>query len=175
MIDISIVGIRDGNHPFAMTVRASDIPGLSSEFTHDVVVEGLMQKHVGGRYTVFATAAATARLICDRSLEEYDEPLEASFELEYRVDTALAAEQRGRIAELDDEEVRGLRDDDKAIDITEDVRQVLTLAIPARRVAPAYRDKNLDEIFPSIKGRDAEQPSNDVDDRWEALKNIHRT
>lgn len=174
MIDISIVGIRDGNHPFEMTVQASEIPGFGPEFLRDVHVEGVLQKR-GGRYTVSATATATARLVCDRSLEEYDEPLEASFELEYTVDTALAVSQRGRIAELDDEEVRGLRDDDKAVDITEDVRQVLTLAIPARRVAPAYRDKDLDEIFPSIKGRDAEQPSNDVDDRWEALKNIHRT
>lgn len=174
MIDISIVGIRDGHHPFSETVQAREIPGLGPEFQRDVHVEGVLQKQ-SGRYSVSASVAAVARLMCDRSLEEFDEPLEASFDLEYRVDSALAAEQRGRIAELDDEEVRGLRDDEKAIDITEDVRQVLMLAIPARRVAPAYRDKNLDEIFPSIKGRDAEQPSKDVDDRWEALKNIHRT
>ena len=174
MIDISIVGIRDGNHPFTMTVQASDIPGLGPEFQREVHVEGVLHKRAG-RYTVSASVTTTAQLVCDRSLEDYDEPLEASFDLEFTVDTALAVEQRGRIADLDDEEVRGLRDDEKAIDITEDVRQVLTLAVPARRVSPAYRDKDLDEIFPSIKGRDAEQPSNEVDDRWEALKNIHRT
>lgn len=174
MIDISIVGIRDGNHPFTVIVNASGVQGLGPEFGGDIRVEGVLHKH-GGRYTVSATASSTARLVCDRSLEEYDEPIAASFDLEFVVNTALAVEQLGRVAYLDDEEVRGLRDDDKAVDITEDVRQVLTLAIPVRRVAPAYRDKNLEEIFPSIKGRDAEQPSNDVDDRWEALKNIHRT
>lgn len=157
-----------------MTINASGVQGLGPEFCSDVHVEGVLHKH-GGRYTVSATAVSTVRLVCDRSLEEYDEPIEASFDLEFVVNTSLAVEQRGRVADLDDEEVRGLRDDDKAIDITEDVRQVLTLAIPVRRVAPAYRDKNLDEIFPSIKGRDAEQTSTDVDDRWEALKNIHRT
>jgi uncharacterized protein len=174
MIDTTIVGIRDGHHPFSETVPASEIPGLPPEFRSEVRVEGVLQRQ-SGRYVLSASVAAVARLTCDRSLEEYDELIETSFDLEYRVDTALATLQRGRIAELDDEEVRGLRDDEKAIDITEDVRQVLTLAIPSRRVAPAYRDKHLDEIFPSIKGRDAEQPSNDVDDRWEALKNIHRT
>ena len=174
MIDISIVGIRDGNHPFSVTVQAVDVPGLDEEFRGEVTAEGVLEKKAA-RYLVSGVASSTAHLMCDRSLEEYEEPIEASFDLEFAVDSVLAAEQRGRIADLDDEEVRGLRDDEKAIDISEDVRQVLTLAIPVRRVAPAYRDKELDEIFPSIKGRDADQPSYDVDDRWEALKNIHRT
>jgi uncharacterized metal-binding protein YceD (DUF177 family) len=97
-------------------------------------------------------------------------------DLDFVVDHDLAATQRGRISELDDEEVRGIREEDKVIDLTEDVRQVLTVAIPFRRVAPAYRDKELEEIHPAIKERDANgtDHSQVVDERWAALAKLKR-
>ncbi len=176
MIDISIVGIRDGNHPFTIETPVSDIPGLAPEFIGTVRTEGVLRK-LGSRYTVEADVEGTARLTCDRSLEEFDEPLVASIDLQYVVDHDLAVQQRGRIADLDDEEVRGLREEDKVIDITEDVRQVLTLSIPFRKVAPAYRDKELEDIHPAMRerGTTPEDGSEPVDERWAALKNLKRS
>lgn len=176
MIDISIVGKRDGNHPFSIERPVSDVPGLGSEFIGSVRTEGVLRK-LGSRYTVEADVEGLARLTCDRSLEEFDEPLTASIDLQFVVDNDLALSQRGRIADLDDEEVRGLREEEKAIDITEDVRQVLTLSVPFRKVAPAYRDKELEDIHPAMRERgtadaDGSEP---IDERWAALKNLKRS
>lgn len=175
MITINIVGLRDGNHPFSIETDVSQIPGLASEFIGTIHTEGVLRK-ASSRYTLDADVSGTARLVCDRSLEEYEEPITAVIDLDFVVDHDLAATQRGRISELDDEEVRGIREEDKVIDLTEDVRQVLTVAIPFRRVAPAYRDKELEEIHPAIKERDADGTDHTqvVDERWAALAKLKR-
>ncbi len=138
-----------------------------------VTVTGLLRKH-GLRYSVEADVEATARLTCDRSLEEFDEVITTSISLDYVVDHTLAAAQRGRTAELDDEEVRGIREEDKVIDVSEDVRQVLRLSIPLRAVAPAYRDKELDEIHPSMREGHESESDGPIDERWSALAKLKR-
>ncbi|MCX6139818.1 MAG: DUF177 domain-containing protein [Candidatus Kapabacteria bacterium] len=175
MIAIQIVGLREGNHPFSAETDSSKIAGLSPEFFGVIRTNGVLKK-LGSRYVVDGESVATARLVCDRSLEEYEETISASFSIVFEVDHVLAAQQKGREGELDDEETRGIREEDKVIDITEDVRQVLTVAIPFRRVAPTYRDKTLNEIHSSNWERDSEDVDlpNEVDDRWSALAKLKR-
>ena len=176
MIAIQIVELSEGNHPFKVEIDASQIPGLTPEILGMISTEGVLRKF-GNRYILDAEACGIARLVCDRSLEEFDEPLKAALHIEFKIDHSLAAKQHGREGEFDDEEVRGIYEVDKVIDITEDVRQVLTVAIPFRRVAPAYRDNKLNEIHTSVTVRD----SNDldlpveVDDRWSALTKLKRS
>lgn len=175
MIAINIVGFRDGSRPFKIEESVSELPSFHGEFVGTVLVEGVLRKHRNG-ITLDAHAEGVARLICDRSLEEFDEPISASFFVEFVDDASLARQQRGRIADLDDDEVRGIGEDDRVIDITEDVRQVLTIALPMRHVAPAYRDRPLDEIHPAFTGRDVEGGGEEkgLDDRWTDLEKLKR-
>lgn len=158
-----------------METDASKIPGLAPEFVGSIHAKGVLKK-LGSRYVVDGEASATARLVCDRSTEEYEESISASFSIVFEVDHVLAAQQKGHEGELDDEDVRGIREEDKVIDIADDVRQVLTVAIPFRRVAPAYRDKSLNEIHSSDWERDPADVDlpNEVDDRWSALAKLKR-
>ena len=174
MISLDIVGLREGNHPFTIQSTAQDIPHLPVEYTGLITVEGVLQKH-GRRYTIDATASGIAHFVCDRSLEEFDEEISAELSLSYVVDPALAAEQAGKVQEMDEEVIRGIREEDKRIDITEDVRQVLAVAIPLRHVAPAYRDVPLEELHPALAPKPRGNDNEPVDDRWDALKNLKRT
>jgi len=174
MISLDIVGLREGNHPFTIESTAQDIPHLPAEYTGLVTVQGLLQKH-GRRYTIDATATGQAHFTCDRSLEEFDEDISADLSLSYIVDPALAAEQAGKGQDLDEEVIRGIREEDKRIDITEDVRQVLAVAIPLRHVAPAYRDVPLEQLHPALAPKARAADDEPVDDRWAALKNLKRT
>ena len=176
MIAIQIVGLREGNHPFTVEIEASQILGITPEIRGTVSTTGVLRK-IGSRYLLDAETFGTARLVCDRSLEEFDEPLQAAFHIEFKVDHLLAAKQQGSEGEFDDEEVRGMYTENKVIDITEDVRQVLTVAIPFRRVAPEYRDKKLNEIHSSVAVRDSNVVDLhvEVDDRWSALSKLKRS
>lgn len=171
MVLLEIVGMRDGVCPIAIVTPAAEVPGLPVEFQADVSIEGRIVKS-GRRYVVEAVAGAEGVFVCDRSLEEYREKVSAGLHLEFVVDAALAARQATGKVDLDDEQERGIGEDDRTIDITEDVRQVLTLAIPMQRIAPAYRNVPLEEIYPTLKpSKDDESP---VDDRWAALEQLKR-
>ena len=43
-----------------------------------------------------------------------------------------------------------------------------------KRIAPEFRDKNFEDIFPQFSGKKSSKKSKDkeIDDRWSALKNI---
>jgi len=174
MISLDIVGLREGNHPFKIQSTAHEIPLLPGEFSGLITVEGVLQKH-GRRYTIDASVSGMAHFTCDRSLEEFDEEISAEISLAYVIDPALAAEQAGKAQDMDEEVVRGLREEDKRIDITEDVRQVLTVAIPLRHVAPAYRDTPLEQIHPTLSDPGKNDGTGLVDDRWEALLKLKRS
>lgn len=164
-ISLSLIAIKDGDHPFEHEVDARSIPGLSDEFQGSVSVTGVLQR-LGKRLHIQATITANAHLLCDRSLEEYVEVLTPTISLEYRIDNELAAQQVGTDVEPD--EVHGIRDDHNHIDITDDVRQELQLSLPMKRVAPAYRDLELEELHPELNEH-AEPPT---DDRWAALRKL---
>ncbi|NQW29456.1 MAG: DUF177 domain-containing protein [Ignavibacteria bacterium] len=153
-----------------IVVKAKQIPFLAPEISGDIRVYG---KATSSRSNVRLrlTVEASAELICDRSLEEFVEPLTAHLDLEYRIDNHLAAEQRQASIPPDTDEVRGIREDESTIDITDDVRQELALLIPMRRVSPKYRDVDLSEINPSYSGRTLNDSIDDTaQDQWAVLK-----
>ncbi|HCN05888.1 MAG TPA: hypothetical protein DIS79_09725 [Bacteroidetes bacterium] len=173
VISIDIIGLQDGSHPIALDISAADIPGLSPEYVGSVVIDGTLHK-IGKRFQLDTEVEATARLVCDRSLEEYDEQIVTELGLDFVVDSALALKQEGHLDELDDDDVRGLRDDARTLDITDDVRQLLILGLPMKRVAPQYRTAELTDIHPILGSDSSESSSDTIDDRWAALKDIKR-
>lgn len=171
MIAITIQGLNDGVHEFDLDVPVSDIPLMSSDFIGAVHVEGRLQKR-GRHFDVEWNATATARLVCDRSLEEFDEVITADVMQEFVADTHRALAWAKNEQDVNDQ-VIPIREDAHVIDITDDVRQELMVNVPMRRVAPQYRDKELTELFPELKDRDADAPHADVAvDQWAALKKL---
>jgi len=174
MIGVDINGMRDGQHVIDSTHPVSDIPGLGPEYTGTIHIDGIVVRRAP-KFTVIVSCEANAHLVCDRSLEEYDEPITIDLDLDFVTDSPLANVQRKNPEALDDEMVRAIRDEDNVIDLTEDIRQELTVALPMRRVSPAHRDKNLEEIFPTIADTDTKGPNDETPDgRWEALKKLKR-
>lgn len=174
MIGIDITGMRDGQHVIDTTHPVSCIPGLGPEYTGIIHINGVVVRRAP-KFTVIVSCEANAHLVCDRSLQEYDEPINIDLDLDFVSDTSLASVQRQNPEALDEEEVRAIRDEDNSIDLTEDIRQDLMVALPMRRVSPAYRDKDLEEIFPAIVEQDDASPADETPDgRWEALRKLKR-
>ncbi len=168
ILAISLVGLNHEQQEFQILVPAKAIQGLAPEYKNDVEVRGTVVK-AGRKVHVTYTIAADATLVCDRSLEEYTEPILVNVALDYSFSNDLYASQAG--IDVDPDEIRGLREDAQSIDITEDVRQELVVALPMKRIAPAYRDVDATELF------QLDQPNDEqaVDERWAALKNLSNT
>jgi uncharacterized metal-binding protein YceD (DUF177 family) len=172
MVAISIQGLHDGVHPIDMTVPVGDIDGLSGEFQGDIIIVGELIRN-GKRMHLYADITASARLICDRSLEEYSEAVQCSLELDAVVDNELAIKQASAPERLED--VIGVRDDQKVLPITDDIRQELVLALPMRKVSPAWRDRDLSELYPSAHESSTDHDANNaLDERWAALRSLKK-
>ena len=168
MLTIYIRGLEDGVHPVNLSTPAEEIPYLFPEFSGNVAFKGEIQK-LGNKYFISGVAECTARLVCDRSGEDYSEVIETPISLTYIANTDMYLLKR---EEPDPEQPYYIHEDDKEIDITDEVRQELAIHLPMKRIAPAYRDKDIDDLYPSAGIADKADEEQVEDERWAKLKNI---
>jgi uncharacterized metal-binding protein YceD (DUF177 family) len=77
---------------------------------------------------------------------------------------------------LKPDEEKAIAEDEKFIDLTDDIREELIVHLPMKRVSPEFRDKSFEDVFPQYSGSDnkksKKKKDHEIDDRWSALKNI---
>lgn len=101
------------------------------------------------------------RLVCDRSLEPYDVPVQADYTVIFKPDVDEETEDN-QVA------VRRLHMPSNLIDITRDVRDTLLLTIPIRKLHPRFIDEDGQEI--PFETPYAAEP--ETDPRWAALTSL---
>ncbi|MDX9789606.1 MAG: DUF177 domain-containing protein [Candidatus Kapaibacterium sp.] len=168
MIKIDISGMADGEYEFDISTPIGKIECVFDEFFGNVGVKVRVIR-LGTRYNLKTHAEAIARLECDRSLRIYEEKIATDFELSYRADTKLYLES-GSHGENDKEII--IREDFKYIDISQEVMEHLALQLPMKRLAPEFRDKDIEEIFPEIRIAGNNDGAEPIDDRWSKLKDL---
>lgn len=165
MFKIVIRGLKDGDYSIDMQGSASEIEYICPEFNgSDIKIIGSLSV-LGNKYTVTAVASAVAKLICDLSLEEYNEEVEVPFVIQYIADDELLDMGNS----LSESEAKIIRSEEKEIDITDDVREILCVSLPMKRIAPKYRDKEFSQIYPEHSCESEKLNSGDC---WDKLKNL---
>jgi uncharacterized protein len=177
MMTIRIQGLSEGSHDVEEQVDVSVIQDMFPEFFGMVSLTGTIQK-IRGQFVLRCTAQCMAHLLCDRSGEEFDELVSSPIDITFIADTERYLLQQ---KEIDPEPPLYIREDDRFIDLTEEVRQQLVLAIPMKRVAPQYRDKDFYDIIEyqaqSTEGNYSTELQQDshpfiADDRWSVLQTL---
>lgn len=169
MLTIYIRGLENGTHPVNLSTPVDKIPYMFPEFDGNVVFNGEIVKSAN-KYFIKGVAECSARLVCDRSGEDYSETISAPISLSYIANTDMYLLRRD---ESDPEQPYYIHEDDKEIDITDEVRQELAINLPMKRIAPAHRDKDLDDLFPStVTNADSGDDEPKEDERWAQLKKI---
>lgn len=107
---------------------------------------------------------AEVQLICDRSLDEYWQPLTGSYSILFKVDAQEESED-------DQMSVRRLDISGNIINIEDEVRDTILLAVPLKKIHPRYFDENGELIELDLP----KEASDEIDPRWEALKNLKET
>jgi uncharacterized metal-binding protein YceD (DUF177 family) len=170
MIKIEINGMNDGKYDLSIETPVDKMDCVFEEFFGDVKLIGSIKK-ISNRFSLTAKAEVKAKMICDRSLKEFVENIETDVKLSFIADTKAYLENKGKINEDLDSDIL-IREDVKYIDITSEVIELLALQIPMKRIAPEFRDKELDEIFPELSGETFKNEKDVIDDRWSKLKNL---
>ncbi len=167
LLAIELQGLQSGKQWVAIEAPARDIPDMFPEFEGTVMVVGTVEKFEN-KYILSLEARCIARLTCDRSNEEYEEEIVVPIAVTFIKNSELYAQQK---LEVDPEPPFYIHDDAKYLDITDYVRQELALHLPMKRVAPWYRDKELEEIFPFLQ-RQRQEREQPIDERWNVLRKL---
>lgn len=133
--------------------------GLDPDLFADLRVEMRAEPSSCG-VQVDVRVQAAASLICDRTLEEFSQPIDGScFVL-------LLASPASDSAVVEDghDELRYFGPHDKTFDVTAIVRDTLLLAVPVRKVSPAAKSIDIQTVFGG--------PGCGGDERWETLMTI---
>ena len=177
MIEIYIQGIEDDSRDIEIKTTAVETEDMPSEFFGELSLSGNLRK-IGKRYAIKCRAECKANLICDISGKEFEKLITAEIKMSITADNAMLDLMSGEDGSQDDKEDRVISEFAKSIDISKDVRDSLTVAIPMKKIAPGYENKSFEELHPELIAKadesDAKEEKEDenIDPRWSALKNI---
>jgi len=122
-LKIRISGLSSGIHEYSFRILPSDI-GLDGNFRTPLEVEAHIDKTT--HQLLLRTEIRAAGVFeCDRCLDPFEQKLSTQYRLVYVFDETAGSR-------YPEEEVQILREDTVAIDLSEDVRQMVMLSIPLK-------------------------------------------
>ena len=162
---VNIIGLSNRTHEFTFKLEKP----FFEEFGKDLLTDGNFDALISlDKHETFIEAnfkiKGVAKLICDRSLE----PFEETFETEKKMVFKYGAEEE----EISDE-IQIIPHDKESLDLSQCLYEFISLAIPMKKIHPKFRDEYDDDpeegkiIYQSSKEKEG-----DIDPRWEKLKKL---
>ena len=118
---IQVAGLSQGVHRFSFRVPAAQLM-LGDEFTQEVDVDAVLDR-TATEIALKAGVRTGGQFVCDRCVAEFNLALTPSYHMLYVWDGADTAH-------LDRSEVQVVNPSLAVIDLSEDVRQTILLAVP---------------------------------------------
>jgi uncharacterized metal-binding protein YceD (DUF177 family) len=132
--------------------------GLVSEGTFKANLA--LDKHETFLETNFVIKGSV-RLVCDRSLDEFDYPLDVSSKIIFKY-----GDEDKEISE----DVMMIHRGTESLELGRFIYEFIALAIPMKKLHPRFKDESEEEGI--IYTSDAEEKKEEIDPRWEKLKKL---
>jgi len=168
--DLAIAKLASKTHHFAFELG----PDFFAQFEQTLIQDGRLHADVDLTKTELLLTldfhiTGTVRLICDRSLDEFDQPIDVQHQLLVRFGD--------REIELDDD-VLQITPDTQTLPIAQHLFDYIGLAIPMKKLHPRFQnepDENPEADAKLIFSTKAEADDDEeaTDPRWDALRNLN--
>jgi uncharacterized metal-binding protein YceD (DUF177 family) len=180
--DIDIIRLKDGKHSFSFEVNNEFFKYYEAEDWvngANIIVTVNVNKTVSVLEVNF-DITGTLGLTCDRSLEEFDHPLELTEKVIFKY---------GPVVEEISEDVFMITKDTPSINVAQLIYEFILLAIPAKKIHPDYLDETDEDDFDEEGSLIylSEEKENEADDsdeesqqekpadpRWEILNKLKK-
>lgn len=171
LFGVNIVGLSFAKHEFDFDLGAT----FFKQYGTDVVSEGSLKAQLElDKHETFIEATfkikGTLRLTCDRSLEDFDFPLNINEKLMYKY-----GEEDREISE----DVMMIHRDTATLDLGQPMYEFIVLAVPMKKLHPRFQDE--EESGDDAEGKlvyssssETTEDDSPVDPRWEALKKLKK-
>lgn len=170
--NLNIAKLADKTHHYAFELG----PAFFAQFDQQLIQDGNLHVELNltktdRLLTLDFDINGTVRLICDRSLDEYDQPI--------HVQQQLLVRFGDQYAELDDN-ILQITPDTQVLPIAQHLFDYIGLAIPMKKLHPRFQnepDENPDAdsklIFSTRNENDEDDDDDYTDPRWNALRNLN--
>jgi len=160
---IQIAGLSEGLHNFQFREPVADV-GLGEEFDGDVKVDVMLEKS-GKQLFVKADVDATGEFACDRCAEPFSLPLHATFQMYY-------VWNPGDEEILDPSEVQVIPPGLPVINLTDEVRQTVLLAVPLKLLCREECKGLCPRCGADLNKEPCACPPEATDGWWETLRGL---
>lgn len=160
---IQIGSLSEGTHQYHFEVRPTDIE-LGEGFAGPVNVDATLQK-TGKQLFLKARIQAAGSFICDRCTARFDLALSPEYRMFYVPDEADAGG-------FDPSEVQVVSAGLPIIDLAEDVRQTVLLAVPLKLLCRPDCRGLCPHCGADLNSEPCTCPAEETDARWEGLRGL---
>ena len=160
---IQVGGLSQGHHNYTFRAQPADL-GLDGHYVRDVDVTVELEK-TATQLMLKAELATEGRFVCDRCADDFAQPLAASYRMHYLWNQEDAAQ-------LDPAEVQIVASNLAVIDLTEDVRQTLILAVPLKLLCRSDCKGLCPRCGKNMNLGSCTCSDEPGDSRWEALRSL---
>jgi uncharacterized metal-binding protein YceD (DUF177 family) len=162
MISLKISDLPMGKSTYRRSVDAEDLQLEGIPLKEGVLVIDI--ERMVASIKVDFNITGYAQLVCDRSLDIFDYPIDASYAVLFRPDQQQDVEDEYLT-------VKKLDLNKNKIDVTNEIRETILLEIPIKKLHPRYFDEEGNPIPYQVDFGGSETIT-DSDARWDILKHI---
>jgi uncharacterized protein len=162
---IQVGGLSEGLHTYHFEAPATDFD-LGGAFSGPVAVEAKLEKS-GHQLLLRASVATEGKFVCDRCALHFSRTISDAYRMVYAQD---AAELTG----VDPSEVQIIPPGFGVIDITDDVRQTLLLAVPLKLLCREECKGLCPQCGTNWNEQQCDCRDLPVDSRWDKLRSLPR-
>ncbi|MGA9364733.1 MAG: DUF177 domain-containing protein [Bacteroidota bacterium] len=160
---IDVSGLSEGTHEYELAAEPSEI-GLSEQFHNEVRVTLALEKN-SRQIHMKADVETIGSFRCDRCLDGFDKELRNNFQMLY------TSEESDRDGD-DSDEVRLVSPDVHEINIGEDVRQFIMLAVPQKILCKESCAGLCPRCGRNLNRERCTCAAEEIDPRWDKLRGL---
>jgi len=163
---IQVGGLSEGVHPYSFRGLPTEL-GLGGEFREEIGVTATLEK-TSRQLLLKAHVATVVDFECDRCVAQFRRPIESQYEMYY-----LAEE--GEPSRVDPAEMQLLAPGQTVIDISDDVRQTILLALPLKHVCREDCRGLCPRCGKNLNDGACDCKETSSDGRWDKLKELQKS
>jgi len=158
---IQVAGLSEGIHKYHFDTTAAEL-GLGQEYSDGVSVDATLDK-TGNELLLKARIRAASNVVCDRCVTPITESLNPSYQMYYVWDEPEASR-------FDPSEVQVIPPGHSVIDLSEDVRQTILLAVPFKILCRSDCKGLCPRCGKNLNEGSCDCTDVTIDSRWDALR-----
>jgi len=165
---IAIAKLEEGEHRYQFHFRREDV-GLSADYGYNYGIDlDVSLTKMGDEFLVRGRISTQADLVCDRCAEPYVADIQDEMMVLYTLSSKLIPEDEDKQYD----EVHRIDPGLMEIDLSEDIRQTLIVALPLKRLCSPDCKGLCPRCGANLNFEKCTCEVETIDPRWEALKKL---